>query len=422
MDGQDRARHGRDDVGGRSAGPRRRRGLGRAVDVRRRRDPERDAPPGDIDMDGVPDPDRAEAGVARSATAGDDPLLALGDEAHGPRAVEPPAADPRVAGSADRWPWSPPSVRSGGRRGRPGEGRQRRPRRPVVRWPDPVKRVGACLARQHDRLADEPAEEPQVRRQPKDDRAIESVGQPRQRLGAIGAVGDDLGQHRVESTADLVALDDAGIDPDAGTARPSKALDAPGRRKESGLGVLRVEPDLDRMAVGRDVRLLEAERLAAGDPQLVVDEVAPGDGSVTGCSTWRRVFISRNVKLATRVEQELARAGAHVADVTGERRAASPMRSPERGVDRGGAGFLEHLLVPALDRAVALAQMDAMPVAVEEDLDLDVPGALDQAFEDQPLVAEGRGCLAPRRRELRPQARPGRGRSASPCRRRRPMA
>ena len=47
-----------------------------------------------------------------------------------------------------------------------------------------------------------------------------------------------------------------------------------------------------------DVVLLERQRLAGGDQQLEPDQVQgpAGDGhrsSVTGCSTWSRVFISR---------------------------------------------------------------------------------------------------------------------------------
>ena len=51
------------------------------------------------------------------------------------------------------------------------------------------------------------------------------------------------------------------------------------------------------MAVEADVVLGDTERLAGGDPELVGDEVTPVVSSVTGCSTWSRVFISRNVKV-----------------------------------------------------------------------------------------------------------------------------
>ncbi len=50
--------------------------------------------------------------------------------------------------------------------------------------------------------------------------------------------------------------------------------------------------------------------------------------------------------------------------------------------------------MPALDRAVALAELDAVAGGIEEDLDLDVPGALDEPLEDEPVVAEDGGRLA----------------------------
>ena len=62
----------------------------------------------------------------------------------------------------------------------------------------------------------------------------------------------------------------------------------------------------------------------------------------------------------------------------------------------GDGDFLEHLLVAALDRAITFTQVDAMAVRVEQDLDLHVAGTFDEAFDDQPIVAEGGHRLAPR--------------------------
>ena len=59
----------------------------------------------------------------------------------------------------------------------------------------------------------------------------------------------------------------------------------------------------------------------------------------------------------------------------------------------------------ALDRAVALAEVDAVAVSVEQDLDLDVPRALDEALEDQPIVTERGVRLAPSGGDLARQSR-----------------
>ena len=71
--------------------------------------------------------------------------------------------------------------------------------------------------------------------------------------------------------------------------------------------------------------------------------------SVTGCSTWSRVFISRNAGSPRSSTQELAGAGAHVADRAreGQGRSPEPCRggrhrppatAPPRGPSGGGAG------------------------------------------------------------------------------------
>jgi hypothetical protein len=60
-----------------------------------------------------------------------------------------------------------------------------------------------------------------------------------------------------------------------------------------------------------------------------------------------------------------------------------------------GAGrLLEHLLVPALHRAVALAQVHHMALGVGEHLDLDVARARDIALDQHVVVAEAGQGLA----------------------------
>ncbi len=65
------------------------------------------------------------------------------------------------------------------------------------------------------------------------------------------------------------------------------------------------------------------------------------------------------------------------------------------GIHHGRRRLFDDLLVPALQRALALAQMDDGAVRVGEHLHLDVARALDQALEQQGVVAERRGRDAP---------------------------
>ena len=65
------------------------------------------------------------------------------------------------------------------------------------------------------------------------------------------------------------------------------------------------------------------------------------------------------------------------------------------GVEHGRGGFLDHLLVPALQGAVALAQMHDAALAVADHLHLDVARMVEEALDIDPVVAErGAGLVA----------------------------
>ena len=115
----------------------------------------------------------------------------------------------------------------------------------------------------------------------------------------------------------------------------------------------------------------------------------PVVASVIGCSTCSRVLTSRNVNdLLLRLVQVLDGARAAVsggADQVG--RHGPQMVGLLLGQHRG-AGLLDHLLVAALDRAVAHARRPDVAVVVGDDLHLDVAGIGDEAFEEHDRVAE----------------------------------
>src|SRR5207244_8575787 len=79
---------------------------------------------------------------------------------------------------------------------------------------------------------------------------------------------------------------------------------------------------------------------------------------------------------------------------------------PRRWVERGRRRLLEHLLVAALDRAVALAEHDDLAVRVAEELHLDVARPLDVPLaEDRPVAERGLGLAAGGRERLLELAR-----------------
>ena len=117
---------------------------------------------------------------------------------------------------------------------------------------------------------------------------------------------------------------------------------------------------------------------------------SPVTSSVTVCSTWIRVFISMKKYVAVAVEQPLDRPGRPVAGRARrvDRDLPDPLAQPV--VDRGRRRLLDELLMAALDRAVALAEEDHVPVRVGENLHLDMPRVFEVPLDVDGVVGEVR--------------------------------
>ena len=119
--------------------------------------------------------------------------------------------------------------------------------------------------------------------------------------------------------------------------------------------------------------------------------------SVTQCSTCTRVFISRKKYSPSWSRPSIVPARA-VADRA--RRVGADLADPlaQLGVDRRRGRLLDQLLVAALDRAVALEQVDHVAVGVGEHLHLDVARVGQVALDvdgrvGEELLALARGAL-----------------------------
>ena len=101
------------------------------------------------------------------------------------------------------------------------------------------------------------------------------------------------------------------------------------------------------------------------------------------------------VEVVVLVDEELAGAGADVAHGLGrgDRRLAHALA--QLGRDPVAGRLLDDLLVATLDRALALEEVDGVPVGVGQHLDLDVARLLHELLDVERVVAEGSLGLAP---------------------------
>ena len=120
------------------------------------------------------------------------------------------------------------------------------------------------------------------------------------------------------------------------------------------------------------------------------------------------------------LDQELEGANAPVADLAARLRATRADGGHEVGRETRRRRLLQHLLVPALQRAVAAAEPERAALPVGENLDLDMARPAEELLDVDLGIAEGAARLFPREREGFRQAAPPQARRACRGRRRRP--
>ncbi|TFB00624.1 hypothetical protein CCMA1212_007206 [Trichoderma ghanense] len=215
------------------------------------------------------------------------------------------------------------------------------------------------------------------------------------RLAGVAA-DDELGDHAVVGLGHDAAGAEAPVQADVGIVLggvQQHGVDELARvRHEALLGVLGVDAGLDGGAALAhallDLGLRQRQLLAGGDAELPLDQVQAGDHLGDGVLDLQaRVHLHEVELAAVLVEDELDRAGADVAHGLGGLARLVPEVLPGRLVEVGRGRLLEHLLVPPLDAAVALAQGDGVAVLVGEDLDLDVARAHNVLFDEHDLAA-----------------------------------
>ena len=139
--------------------------------------------------------------------------------------------------------------------------------------------------------------------------------------------------------------------------------------------------DLDEADVG--------ELGAAGDHHLRLDEVDPRHLLRHGVLDLDARVDLDEVVAPLLVDEELDRARVQVVRTLHQPERVLLERLAERRRQVPRRRDLDHLLVAALHRAVALPQVDGAALAVADDLHLDVARVLDERLEEDRAVAEG---------------------------------
>src|SRR6266571_7843089 len=172
----------------------------------------------------------------------------------------------------------------------------------------------------------------------------------------------------------------------------------PSRRwKEIVFRVFRIDSTLNRVAVPTDFILFERKRRPIRDRDLFAHEVdSSHEFSHRMLDLQARVHLEE-IKLTRGFSDEkLNRAGANIIHRARDLdRGFAHLHAQRRIVDRGRA-FFDDFLVAALNRALALAEMNHVSASIREELDFDVAWLVDDFFEIERSVAESSGSLGPR--------------------------
>ena len=184
-----------------------------------------------------------------------------------------------------------------------------------------------------------------------DAKMSQRVDQPRDRLRAIVADGDHLGDDRVVVRRDRGAREAGRVDaarqlPPAHTHRETR----PGSGRKVPLRALGVDRASIAWPLSIYVLLRDRKRLARGDPQLLADQIDPGDHLRDAVLDLKpRVHLEEAVRLPLLVDEELAGRGAAEAQRARSGRLRrtvssrsssgdSPGRAPPRSASGSGAG------------------------------------------------------------------------------------
>ena len=226
-----------------------------------------------------------------------------------------------------------------------------------------------------------------------DDEAVERARLGLDRGQAVAGMGHELGDHRIVIDRDLAAFEHAGVVAHrhafrAAFLRRAVFDQTAGRGQEVAGGVFGIDAAFDRPALEMHVALLDRQRLAGGDADHLLDEVDAGDEFRDRMLDLQAGVHFKEIEALVLAGDEFDRAGGIVIHGLGERDGLLAHLLAGFLVEQRRRGFLDHLLVAALDGAFALAEIDDIAVLVAQHLDFDMARVDDEFFHEDAVVAE----------------------------------
>ena len=148
------------------------------------------------------------------------------------------------------------------------------------------------------------------------------------------------------------------------------------------------------MAIELHLLLRQRQRFAGGNADHQFDEIEAGDAFGDGVFHLEAGIHFKEVEAAISPGDELHRAGAEIADVAGQGDGLFAHRLAHFRRDERGGGFFHHLLVAALDRTIALVQIEDVALLVADQLDFDVARLFDELLDEHAVITKAGQCFA----------------------------
>src|SRR5438874_5178225 len=205
---------------------------------------------------------------------------------------------------------------------------------------------------------------------------------------------DHLSQHGVVMRRNRIARAVARVDAQTvGWRRHAPGPYRADRWHEILVRIFRIDTRLDRMSVQLYLVLRQRQFLAERDTELPFHQIDAGNQLGHGMLNLQPgVHLDKEHALA--IGNKFDGAGADIADGGCRFPPGGAYCLALRGIERWRWGFLDHLLMPALQRAFALEQRQQIAVTVPDYLHLDVTRVLDEFLDQHAIIAKSGFSLA----------------------------